>query len=417
MHPHADVLVELTPQQASKWTRLRFTLQDSRATKDFLLYNAAQQVDAIKARLPALLAHFRDAVSPEGGMGLSESRAEAACRRLEYLSYGLWDLLLAWPDGDDGDPMPGWVSPADFIESLTTLLAPLIALKRTSVDSPLVVELMASDSMPFTWSLPLELLPLRAPLRARHTLSGLGLYEALHAFLGMQAIVVRRRRDGGKVKLRRPAKVPMAIVAYCGEGILPGIKKQLKFFEQSQDRIELDDDSLWPQTATLNEDLAVDQLGEVVSEARARPENGPRGVLHFCCHYRATAATGPALGITAGVAVTINSLRGSLGKTRRPADVQTLVFLNACNSAAFDRADDSLLSLLFHSGYRHVIGGESLLPDLVASQFACLMYEYALDGESVGMAFWRARRHLLERFRNPGGLLYTLYGSPDIHLR
>ncbi|MFT3815757.1 MAG: CHAT domain-containing protein [Acidovorax sp.] len=416
-----DVLVALKPLPSAR-ARLRFTLLASGATKEFVLHDVPRRMEAMKRALPALLTRFRVAISPEETVHLNARHEDAALRRLHSLAYGLLDLLLECEDGATRQ-VGETPSPIDFVAELSRFLAPVIAIAHKRRRGPPVIELSAEDLEPLAWYLPLELFPI--DLRAESLRLALSKLETTHekflGFLGMQAIVVRRRRADPKVERSHTGRTPLAVVAYRGSDPLPGIESQLAFFARRKSSFEFDTDTVWPRDDEVDEDDAVDELARHISRTQAARLNGsPRPVLHFCCHYL-TGDTGPEIGITDDVSIGITDLRGTLasplvGVPKSTHVGRPLVFVNACRSGSLSRGDESLLRLLLHRGYCHVLVGETLLPDRVAGEFAKQVYAGALRGQPVGMAVWRARRYLLEKFNNPGGLLYTLYGSPDIRL-
>jgi hypothetical protein len=61
-----------------------------------------------------------------------------------------------------------------------------------------------------------------------------------------------------------------------------------------------------------------------------------------------------------------------------------------------------------------VVGTLCDISDDVAAHFAAVFYEALLRGRTVGEAMYDARWHLMDRHRNPLGLLYTFYGNPDL---
>lgn len=416
-----DVLVALEPLPSAR-ARLRFTLLASGATKEFVLFDVPRRVEAMKRALPALLTRFRIAISPEETVHLSARHEDAALRRLHSLAYGLLDLLLECEDSP-ARRVGETPSPIDFVAELSRFLAPVMATSHKRTAGPPVIELTAEDLEPLAWYLPIELFPIDAPAEALR----LGVskrrttHEKFLGFLGMQAIVTRRRRAEPTTERTEAGRTPLAVVTYRGSRPMPGIAGQLAFFAKRKSRFEFDADTVWPRDDTVDEDDAVDELARHFSKSQGtKPKVNHRGVLHFCCHYLA-GESGPEIGITDDVSIGITDLRGTLasplaGALRSTHAGDPLVFVNACSSGSMGRGDESLLRLLLHRGYCHVLVGETLLPDLVASEFAKQVYAGALRGQSIGTAVWRARRYLLERFRNPGGLLYTLYGSPDIHL-
>jgi hypothetical protein len=92
-------------------------------------------------------------------------------------------------------------------------------------------------------------------------------------------------------------------------------------------------------------------------------------------------------------------------------------FLNACvtNSPSSESLATWTDTLLW-AGYRGVIGTEAPAPDLFASTFSCIFYGELVTRQTVGQALQRAKWKMLERWRNPMGLLYTLFGNPDLRI-
>jgi hypothetical protein len=76
-----------------------------------------------------------------------------------------------------------------------------------------------------------------------------------------------------------------------------------------------------------------------------------------------------------------------------------------------------LIEHLFAAGFAHIIGSETLIPDGLAAHFAEQVYDALLTGETLGMAVYRARRNLIEYRGNPGGVLWSVFGDPDLLLR
>lgn len=416
-----DVLVALEPLPRAR-ARLRFTLLASGATKEFVLHDVPRRVEAMKRALPALLNSFRIAISPEETVHLNVTHQDAALRRLYSLAYGLLDLLLECEDGA-ARQVGATPSPIDFVAELSRFLAPVVVMANKRRRGPPVIELSADDLEPLAWYLPLELFPidmraetLRLAVSRRETTQ-----ERFLGFLGMHAIVARRRRADPNAERSTTGRTPLSVVAYRGSEPLPGIESQLAFFARRKSSFEFDTDTIWPQDDEVDEDDAVDELARHMARTQsARPSGSHRPILHFCCHYL-TGDSGPEIGITDEVSIGVTDLRGTLASPLVGVPSSThagrpLVFVNACRSGNLGRGDESLLRLLLHRGYCHVLVGETLLPDRVAGEFAKQVYSGVLRGQPVGVAVWRARRYLLERFNNPGGLLYTLYGSPDIRL-
>lgn len=92
---------------------------------------------------------------------------------------------------------------------------------------------------------------------------------------------------------------------------------------------------------------------------------------------------------------------------RRP-----IVFLNMCQSAdLLPSLSTGFVRLFLDHNASAVIGTESPMTATFASAFAEKVLEMLFQGDDVGLALWKARRHFLQpEIRNPLGLAYTLYG-------
>jgi CHAT domain-containing protein len=120
------------------------------------------------------------------------------------------------------------------------------------------------------------------------------------------------------------------------------------------------------------------------------------------------------------VRLVLGQLAGEFTRLRVHAKMATrdvpLLFLNACESAATAgyMSADSFPRHFRIWGSRAVLGAETMVPDTMAAVFSRLFYEGLLDaGLTVGEAILQARQRLLAR-NNPIGILYTLYGDPDL---
>ena len=61
-----------------------------------------------------------------------------------------------------------------------------------------------------------------------------------------------------------------------------------------------------------------------------------------------------------------------------------------------------------------VVGPETLVPDKTAAEYARHFYRALFGRRTLGEAVVLARRDLLAERGNPLGLLYVLYGDPDV---
>jgi hypothetical protein len=107
---------------------------------------------------------------------------------------------------------------------------------------------------------------------------------------------------------------------------------------------------------------------------------------------------------------------------RAASDVSrpVLVFHNACESAPVDRWDGRTLPGILvrqHPGRVCLIGTTAEVPATFAMAFAREFWRRFLGGSTAGQALLDARVALLREYGNPFGLLYTLHGKADTHLR
>jgi chaperonin GroEL len=99
--------------------------------------------------------------------------------------------------------------------------------------------------------------------------------------------------------------------------------------------------------------------------------------------------------------------------TRRP-----IVFLNMCQSAdLLPSMSSGLVRVFLKHNASAVIGTESPMTAVFAHVFAKVLLDCLFQGDDVGTALWKARRHFLSPdMRNPLGLAYTLYGRATARL-
>jgi hypothetical protein len=93
------------------------------------------------------------------------------------------------------------------------------------------------------------------------------------------------------------------------------------------------------------------------------------------------------------------------------------LFLNACGTAIPPlESRVSFTDFFLRQQSLGVVGTLCDISNEVAAHFAAVFYEALLRGSSVGEAMYAARWHLMDRHRNPLGLLYTYYGNPDLRV-
>lgn len=411
-----DVRISAEAKPGSDVMLLRFERMDSGAKKDFLICGGASRLDAIRTDLPNLMTPLRLAIGRSQRVALAPKQATAALDRLNALAWGVLSRLLE--NATIGAPARR-VGAQTFVREVSQLLFAPPLPPGKPWQRPLVVEVSARDDLPLAWHLPIELIPLDLPGRGA---AASGDVDALFGFLGMAAIVIRRRRAGeADPPAARRRKTPLAVVSTGGPNLLYGVSQQRKFFEEKKARFAFDDKTIWPWDLAVRVDAAQKELASIVLATQvAAAKSAARPVLHFCCHYGRYRNV-QSIGITPAVRIGVTALDGELARPPNPEFPpeeahRPFVFLNACESSAGLRGDESLLKLLFKRGFCHVIGGETLLPERVAGAFACHFYDFVLSGDPVGIALWRTRHHFRQTYRSPAGLFYTFYGSPEIRV-
>ncbi len=93
------------------------------------------------------------------------------------------------------------------------------------------------------------------------------------------------------------------------------------------------------------------------------------------------------------------------------------VILNACLTGTINPLHTSSWAAEFWKrGARGVLATEFHVPDLFGATFVEELYKHLLAGEPIGEALVATRRYFWERYRNPLGLAYALYSSPEIRI-
>jgi hypothetical protein len=94
-----------------------------------------------------------------------------------------------------------------------------------------------------------------------------------------------------------------------------------------------------------------------------------------------------------------------------------LVFLNGC--ATGDYGPESYVSLIEdfrEAGAIGVVGTECPVPETFAEAYASELFPYLFRGEHLGEAMLDVRLKFLKEYKNPLGLLYTLYAANEVAL-
>jgi len=285
------------------------------------------------------------------------------------------------------------------------------------------------------------------------------LFHCARLFVGMSAVVRRLgdpddRLDQDNVLVSKP-RLPIKFFHHAS---LPGAGEELNFFRTKADQVALQ--GPWPfdepeappkpvgflgrlwgakpaepavdpeEQRARDRKLADDMTGFLMAPHRrfdGTEHSPPDQILHFSCHCGRAAEPGDyslQLKSTANksFAVRIGDIQGLIVRKRAPAvgakvPSFPLVFLNACASGvtqAYDFA--SFESLFAATKHRGLIATQTAVPDRFASRFAELFYHSLFRYQTVGQSLHEARWEMLHLYSNPLGLLYNVYGNPDLQI-
>lgn len=145
-------------------------------------------------------------------------------------------------------------------------------------------------------------------------------------------------------------------------------------------------------------------------------------IHHFSCHSDRRARSHSLILKAAGhtsIRVPVSEFNGAMAIANKiaPKYSRPFAFLNAC--ATNSPSTESLATwtdALLWAGYRGVIGTEAAAPDIFASMFSRVFYGEMIARRTVGQALQHAKWKMLKRWKNPMGLLYTLFGNPDLRI-
>lgn len=291
--------------------------------------------------------------------------------------------------------------------------------------APCLVDVIA----PIEDLVPMELIPLFGFEDPPEITDLMSLGKAVTSFLGFSCIV-RRIIKGVEVSsghLDNVPKLPIQLFRHAGL-----TDKEEQFFRQQDTLVDLD--GPWPPR-DISGDFC-EELARNILDPTKRFDNmtrrPPDQISHFTCHCDTNQVSTENYSLKlAGTklwpkeyTVRLKELRKSFslfdyqigdqsGEIKRP-----LVFLNACGSS--DVGPAGMISfpelfLLYH--HRGFVGTETKVSDLFAAEFSKSFYRRFLSQVSLGQAIYRARWELLERYRNPMGILYSVYADPELRVR
>lgn len=292
--------------------------------------------------------------------------------------------------------------------------------------------------------LPFEFLPLLDRSKPPVINSPDALMQCAGRFLGFSAIVYRtlvtpsRDGDTARAVVESPDNLPALRVKLFHHAGLDAAVKERQFFERAE---WIDLRGPWPSDL-LRPSQAVEELAQHLWFASLKPDGTgtPDQIHHFACHcntqseksyeYMLDVAdrwnpfqklnVANALGVARNRQISLGELQEEMGSypDPRPGKARPLVFLNACGTSHFtSKGAASFPEQLLGMGNCGFIGTESRIQDAFAAAFSKRFYLYLVRGNSVGAALQAAKWSLLKHRYNPLGILYTLFGKPDLQVR
>lgn len=189
----------------------------------------------------------------------------------------------------------------------------------------------------------------------------------------------------------------------------------------------------WPEAGGPRDASATRAAVAQVADRIVSLQEGSDGplphLLHLACHCYTTSIDDFELELQAlgdeSLYVDINALAAAVqrrdakvGKVFVPLEDREppLVFMNACGSSAVEpRTARSLPGFFVDKGFLGFVGTETAILDSFASAFSHALYADFVNGMPLGRALHSARWEMLERDRNPLGLLYTAYADAEIY--
>ena len=156
-----------------------------------------------------------------------------------------------------------------------------------------------------------------------------------------------------------------------------------------------------------NTERELDQVHHFLCHCDTTPDSSKRHCLQFCQNQEASLMELQAYHRYLSPPV-------ERGEDRKDMPV---VFLNACGSSVIMPQSMSFPKFFLEKNRNpSFVGTEANVPQFFAPEFSKCFYKYLLAGKSLGNALQLAKWEMLS-FTNPLGMLYTLYGNPDLSVK
>jgi CHAT domain-containing protein len=309
----------------------------------------------------------------------------------------------------------------------------LLCLDRDADQDAPLIEVLGGEDILFE-CLPVFLAPKPiASNDARRYLS-----TCMRQFLGMSVIVRRThlsRMCGDLRLLSTPGSgIPIKFFQYAPNGSRPlisffryssldGVTAEKKFLLDFEKRGKIDFEGPWPMAgATLTG--FVNALLRPNLTFSGTTKAIPDQIHHFSCHFESKEDGNDSVfrfrgSETGEIVVKVGDIkdaqvREDLGDPNYLTVIPPLAIVNACSTAR-DRGLSSLHEM-FSRTHRGMMGTEIDIPDEVAAELSKELYEQLLRGNPLGLSLLKARQHILDKYCNPLGLVYTLHANPDLRI-
>jgi len=313
----------------------------------------------------------------------------------------------------------------DQVVEVQKLLSKAFAPARAS-DRFAFVEVTAPDFD----TAPLEFLRIRHELRPTKIEGKDSLIATAREFVGFSAIVKRNLLGTSVFDECVPIieNNPRLPLKFFWDSGLDGAKSEWDFFKKYS--AVFDVDGPWPD-CELSSEEANRTVAKHLWDPQLKFDGTTRAcqdeILHFACHFYVEQISENSFfrfgsgGSTARATIAdIDSqlIELAMSQPRQPGTRLPLVFANACGSSVIRPSGlSSLPALILRNKNIGYIGTETKIPDEAAHEFSEEFYRQLLKRESLGDAITKARLHLIARYHNPLGILYTQYADPDIRVR
>jgi hypothetical protein len=172
------------------------------------------------------------------------------------------------------------------------------------------------------------------------------------------------------------------------------------------------------------------QKKDVIASMILRQE--PQHLLYFFCHHKKAGGSWTKRGyrdyedtriVIQGENAQADAATIGLSEMYKNEQIKSfrfppVVFLNACESAQVDIGDPTSFMLYFINTLKAYafIGTEAEIPGAFAHPFGARFVEEFLKCRPIGEILYKARRDFAQRYNNPFGLYYTLYGNGNVRL-